>query len=123
MKKYETIDGKWWLFEDDKPVRLLSDTEAADVIWGEAERKSYELTGQELEKLQEYEEPSNRSLDYEKNIEHEAQGKLLGWLNEPCIEHIYCNGKEIKPIFGRVWKRYDCEACRESLLEDFGVKS
>ncbi len=32
--EYETIDGKWWLFEDGKPIRPLTDDEARKVIWG-----------------------------------------------------------------------------------------
>lgn len=32
--EYETIDGKWWLFGDGKPIRPLTDEEAVDVIWG-----------------------------------------------------------------------------------------
>jgi len=35
--EYDTIDGKWWLFEDGRKVRLLSDKESAMVIWGKEE--------------------------------------------------------------------------------------
>ncbi|KKN60105.1 hypothetical protein LCGC14_0535740 [marine sediment metagenome] len=31
---YETIDGKWWLFINGEPIRLLTDEEAVNVIWG-----------------------------------------------------------------------------------------
>ena len=31
--RYDTIGGKWWLFEDRDPVRPLTDIEAATVIW------------------------------------------------------------------------------------------
>lgn len=34
---YETIRGKWWLFEYGKAIRLLTDEEAANVIWGAEE--------------------------------------------------------------------------------------
>ena len=34
MEQFETIDGKWWLFNDGKKVRPLTDNEAAQVIWG-----------------------------------------------------------------------------------------
>ncbi len=119
--EYETIDGKWWLFATGKPVRPLSDKEAVDVIWGKLEAKPYELTGEQLEKLQEYDEPSNESIGYEKNIAHEALRNLVKWLDEPCIEHIYPDGAEIKKIFGRVWKHYECDICWQSLLKDFGL--
>ena len=115
MKKYETVDGKWWLFEGDKPIRPLTDKEAIDVIWG----MPYRLTGEELEKLQEYEEPSNSSIGYERNIEHKAQGCLVNWLNEPCTEHIYPNGAKVKPVFNKIWRHKDCDICWESLLRDF----
>ena len=32
--RIETIDGKWWYFLDDKPLRELTDEESAAVIWG-----------------------------------------------------------------------------------------
>jgi len=32
--EYETIDGKWWMFFEDKPYRELTDKESASVIWG-----------------------------------------------------------------------------------------
>lgn len=35
--EYETIDGKWWLFVDGKPIRMLTDQEAVKVIWGNGE--------------------------------------------------------------------------------------
>ena len=31
---YETIDGRWYLFLAGRPLRPLSDQEAARVIWG-----------------------------------------------------------------------------------------
>jgi hypothetical protein len=33
---YETIEGKWWMFNGSTPLRELSDKEAALVIWGAA---------------------------------------------------------------------------------------
>jgi len=32
--EFETIDGKWWLFENGKPIRPLTDDETRKVIWG-----------------------------------------------------------------------------------------
>ncbi len=34
MKEFNTIDGKWWLFDGEKKIRPLTDMEAAQVIWG-----------------------------------------------------------------------------------------
>jgi len=34
VKTYDTVNGKWWLLEDGKQVRKLSDNETAQVIWG-----------------------------------------------------------------------------------------
>ena len=34
MVDYDTIDGKWWSFEDGKAVCPLTDEEAAEIIWG-----------------------------------------------------------------------------------------
>lgn len=31
---FDSIDGKWWRFEDGNPDRILTDEEAAEVVWG-----------------------------------------------------------------------------------------
>lgn len=32
--EFETIDGRWWLFENGEKVKPLTDQEAVRVIWG-----------------------------------------------------------------------------------------
>ncbi len=49
--------------------------------------KPWELTDEELAKLQDYDEPSNESLGYEKHIAHDARRELIKLLDQPCVEH------------------------------------
>lgn len=40
---FETMDGKWWLFEGGKSIRPLTDEEAVGVIWGQEERSETQI--------------------------------------------------------------------------------
>ncbi len=70
--------------------------------------KPYELIPEELEMLQKYQEPSNESMGYERNIANVANKKMLMYLhNNNLFIH---NGRSEKK----------CTICQ--IFKEFGIE-
>lgn len=85
----------------------------------------WQLTPEELERLQEYNEPVNESIGYERNIADEQARKLYGWWNGVCDNTRHYTQNKLNGRISRVraiaLKRCDCPLCREQIQEELGL--